>query len=115
MGICILGMGDCEQRTETRTDVLNESIKRVEADKIRIKTVDIDFNGLKDRLEKVVFFKGRKEELENLNIQLLKIKEKTEELTTKQTAFNKELEKIWKENPICPLCKEERTKKCQKS
>lgn len=26
MGVCILGMGDCEQRTETRTDVLNESI-----------------------------------------------------------------------------------------
>lgn len=28
MGVCILGMGDCEQRTETRTDVLNAAVNK---------------------------------------------------------------------------------------
>jgi exonuclease SbcC len=72
--------------------------------KNRIKTVDVDFDELKKRANQLSRLKELQTKIVNTEQRIEKVinsVKETEQLLGKQ---NKELEQIWKDNPVCPLC-----------
>jgi len=95
------------QELSNKIKIVNESIEQIKKQKEQIKVVDVDFDKLKKDNELI-------QKLKRLNEQLVRNIEKEQDIVIEKKEINEklkigeeELEKIWKKQRCCPLCKQE--------
>lgn len=95
------------QTLSLELEAIDEGLKKIEKQKEKIKIISIDWNKLKEKCETLQNLKQLKEEIASIKNKEEKVTIQKEELKKLLGNLEKELDEIWKNEKICPLCKSE--------
>lgn len=92
------------QELSYELEATNEAIEKLLFQKSKIKIVDVNFEGLKEKNELLQNLEKINQQLVNNQQELNKIGQLSHNIGQTSTELEKELKEVWEKNPTCPLC-----------
>lgn len=93
------------QELSYELEAINDNLKSLSNKKKEIKIVNVDFNKLKDTVNCIESYKNMYDNLQDNNEKIKTVLSNKTTVLQNRTKLEKELNEIWKEQKICPLCK----------